>query len=177
MNLREAAQQALEALEKEPSDFSDWLRTMKAARTALRAALADEKNENTVQSTGGVHSRVSDGADRNVEAVTDCHDLEQARAVAISNLLAHFGITSANSDVNAVYLHKLLGDFLTAAIGCKKEGDKLSPPLEVEECGYPNCLSTNGCEKQCPAFPRIPDADTGKTSDHFADANKMVAVK
>ena len=42
MNLREAAQQALEALEKEPADFSDWLRTMKAARTALRAALEPE---------------------------------------------------------------------------------------------------------------------------------------
>ena len=45
-----------------------------AAMSGLRAALAEEKNENTVQSTGGVHSRVSDGANCGVEAVTDCHE-------------------------------------------------------------------------------------------------------
>ena len=39
--LRDAAQKALEALEKEPADYADWTRTMKAARAALRAALAE----------------------------------------------------------------------------------------------------------------------------------------
>ncbi len=44
--LREAAQQALEALEKEPADYADWTRTMKAARAALRTALAEQPRRN-----------------------------------------------------------------------------------------------------------------------------------
>lgn len=47
----------------------------------------------------------------------------------------------------------------------EKEGDKVSPPLKSEACEYPRCLSSSGCERQCPAFPRCKDADTGKTSD------------
>ena len=43
--LRDAAQQALEALEKEPADYADWIRTMKAARAALRTALAEQSAE------------------------------------------------------------------------------------------------------------------------------------
>ncbi len=43
--LRQAAQQALEALEKEPADYADWIRTMKAARAALRTALAEQPAE------------------------------------------------------------------------------------------------------------------------------------
>ena len=43
--LRDAAQQALEALEKEPADYADWVRTRKAARAALRAALAEQPAE------------------------------------------------------------------------------------------------------------------------------------
>ena len=43
--LREAAQQALEALEKEPADYADWTRTMKAARATLRTALAEQPAE------------------------------------------------------------------------------------------------------------------------------------
>lgn len=43
--LRDAAQQALEALEKEPADSADWIRTMKAARAALRTALAEQPAE------------------------------------------------------------------------------------------------------------------------------------
>ena len=68
--LRDAAQQALEALE----DIFGKNKVDVGAINVLRAALAKEQNENTVQSTGGVHSRVSDGADRGVEAVTDCHE-------------------------------------------------------------------------------------------------------
>lgn len=45
MNLREAAQRALEAMETEPGSFADWLRTMRAACTALRAALAEDVPE------------------------------------------------------------------------------------------------------------------------------------
>ena len=43
--LRDAAQQALEALEKEPADYADWVRTRKAARAALRTALAEQPAE------------------------------------------------------------------------------------------------------------------------------------
>lgn len=86
---------------------------------------------------------------RGNEPVTDCHGLEQARAAAASNLLAHFGITSADSDVNVAYLNKQLDDLLTAAICCKKDGDNLPSTLDRP-------------------------ADTGKTSDHFPDAAKMV---
>lgn len=74
MSLREAAQQALEALER--ADKISGYGNNRKAITTLRAALSEEKNENTVQSTGGVHSRVSDGANRGVEAVTDCHEKE-----------------------------------------------------------------------------------------------------
>jgi len=35
--------QALEALEKEPADYADWTRTMKAARAALRERLGETK--------------------------------------------------------------------------------------------------------------------------------------
>ncbi len=45
--LRDAAQQALEALEKEPADYADWIRTMKAARAALRTALAEQPEQET----------------------------------------------------------------------------------------------------------------------------------
>jgi len=44
---RAIVEQALEALEKEPADFSDWLRTMQAARTALRVALANHSGDAT----------------------------------------------------------------------------------------------------------------------------------
>ena len=43
--LRDAARQALEALEKEPADYADWTRTMKAARAALRTALAEQPEQ------------------------------------------------------------------------------------------------------------------------------------
>lgn len=46
--LRDAAQQALEALEKEPADYADWIRTMKAARAALRTALAEQPEQEPV---------------------------------------------------------------------------------------------------------------------------------
>ena len=44
--LRQAAHQALEALEKEPADYADWIRTMQAARAALRTALAEQPRRN-----------------------------------------------------------------------------------------------------------------------------------
>lgn len=44
---RAIVEQALEALEKEPADFFDWLRTMQAARTALRVALANHSGDAT----------------------------------------------------------------------------------------------------------------------------------
>lgn len=76
--LRLVCRQALAELEKEARSADDWLIMMKSARTLLRAALADEQQgtedgENTMQPTGGVHSRISDCAYRGVEAVTDCH--------------------------------------------------------------------------------------------------------
>lgn len=183
--LRAAGRQALDTLERAGEQLR-W-QSIGQAQHDLRAALAEDAMQRFTDEQQMIERGVKAWADvpnatvwvdelRGNQPVTDCHKLEQARAIAVSNLLAHFGIHSTDSDVNVAYINKQLGDFLTAAIGCKKEGDKLSPPLEVEECGYPNCLSTNGCEKQCPAFPRIPDADTGKTSDHFADANKMVAT-
>lgn len=49
MDLREAAQQALEALETEPESYADWLRTMKAARTALRSALSNTQDWDEVE--------------------------------------------------------------------------------------------------------------------------------
>lgn len=122
---------------------------------AARAALAEEAMQ-----------RLTD-EQQEIEAVTDCHDLNQARAAVVANLLAHFGINSANSDVNLAYLHKQLDDFLAASIGCSKGVGKLNLPLKVEECGYPNCLSTNGCEMQCPASPRSKDG-------HIPDATKMI---
>lgn len=135
--LRAAGRQALEALEEYQQKGAPFM-SCDAAVNVLRAAL---------------------------EPVTDYHGLEQARAVVISNLLAHFGITSADSDVNVAYLHKQLDDFLTASIGCNKESDNLSLPLKIETCEYPWCLSPSGCGRQCPAFPRDQSAITGETSD------------
>ena len=43
--LRDAAQQALEALEKEPAGYADGIRTMRAARAALRAALTEHPGQ------------------------------------------------------------------------------------------------------------------------------------
>lgn len=174
MNLREAAQQALDELiaadgmpicnETDSLDLSKTIEILRAALAntqdwdeveALRESLREHMAEihrlraagrqaiNTLflirDSATGLWGEDLDRcnnaldhliADFAEQPVTDCHDLEQARAVAISNLLTHFGITSANSDVNAVYLHKQLDDFLMAVIGCSKEGDKLSPPFD-----------------------------------------------
>ena len=181
--LRAAGRQALEALCL-PCDRWNRRQTeiINASLAALRAALAEDAMQ-----------RLTD-VQQEMEAVTYCHSLEQARAAVISNLLAHFSITSADSDVNLAYLNKQLDDLLEASIGCNKEGGKLAPPLKRgEECEYPRCLSPNGCERQCPAFPRCEDSDIGKKSDapetnfgnigqavdstradHIADANKMV---
>ena len=42
---REAMELALEALEKEPGDYVDFIKTMKAARSAIREALAETEQE------------------------------------------------------------------------------------------------------------------------------------
>lgn len=248
MDLRDAAQQALEFIVASNKDSPFWLvpaSNLNKTVTALRAALADTQDWDEVealraslrehmaeilrlraagrQALGAlqfclpliedygdeeqlaIHHKALAGlteyamqrltdVQQEMEAVTYCHSLEQARAAVISNLLAHFSITSADSDVNLAYLNKQLDDLLEASIGCNKEGGKLAPPLKRgEECEYPWCLSPNGCERQCPAFPRCEDSDTGKKSDvpetnfgnmaqavdstradHIADANKMV---
>lgn len=82
-------------------------------------------------------------------------------------------------DATMMKLHKKL-DRLA---GTWKMADAHIPDATkmVEECAYPECLSTNGCEKQCPAFPRskddhIPGATKMVASNHIADANKMVAT-
>lgn len=59
--LREAVRQALAALEKEASSFDGWLSMMQSARTALRAALAEDALQ-----------RLTD-VQQEMERVTDCH--------------------------------------------------------------------------------------------------------
>lgn len=144
--LRAVCRQALEPLEKEARSFEDWLNMMKAARTSLRAALA----EDATQRLTDVHQEM--------EAVTDRHDLKQARASVISNLLEHFGITSANSDVNVAYLHKQLDDLLTVSVGRSEEGDKLSPPLDAPETNFGNMAQA---------------VDSTET-DHIRNSTKMI---
>lgn len=197
MNLRKAAQEALEALEY-IDGYNGWVYVSEEIN-ALSAALADTQDWDEIEAlraslrehmaeihrlrAAGRHALEAleeyqqkgapfmscdaavDALRAALEPVTDYHGLEQDRAVVISNLLAHFGITSADSDVNVAYLHKQLDNFLTASIDCNKERDKLPPPLKIETCEYPWCLSTSGCGRQCPEFPRDQSAITGETSD------------
>ena len=141
-DLRTAAQQAFEALDQinSPLSFREVSR-VGVALSALRDALAEDAmqrltdEQQMIERGTKAWADVPDATDwveelRGNEPVADCHGLEQARAAATSNLLAHFGITSANSDVNVAYLHKQLDDFLTAAIGCNKGGDKLTRPSD-----------------------------------------------
>lgn len=97
--LEKAAQQALEALELAGMSHDVMLMSdppqdawkargvnwkLAEAMNALRAALAEEQNENTVQSTGGIHSRVFDRSDRGVEAVTERQDWDEIEALRAS---------------------------------------------------------------------------------------------
>lgn len=150
MSLREAAQRALEALTEINSPLLvREITRIGEAMSGLRAALAEDAMQRLTDEQQMIERGTKAWADvpdssawvnelRGNEPVTDRHDLEQARASAISNLLEHFGITSANSDVNVAYLHKQLDDFLTGSVGRSKDGWQLahSLPTLAVHVGY-----------------------------------------
>ena len=105
MNLREAAQQALEVLEKldEQELATGDLMWLGKEIGDLRSAL---------------------------EPVTTCHELyETACANATYKVIDYFCHTTACSDVNVTYIRKILDEFAEQAICCKG-GDKLSLPFD-----------------------------------------------
>mgnify|MGYP003652254974 CR=1 FL=1 len=100
MNLREAAQQALEILEEiHPGNMTPLAEgAWSTAITALRAALAEtamqrltdeqqeiENDSFDKQPASGIHLGVSDGADRDVEAMTDVQQEIEKTHTSVDN--------------------------------------------------------------------------------------------
>lgn len=133
-SLREAAQQALEAIESDTVKFSAWTEKMLAAQTALRAALESDDTEMLLRQHRFEIGRLRAALAEPVELLTDEDTvIELAKQAKVKPLLYDGKWAVENLDVFAALVaaherekHQAQIDFLSRAYDIlKKEVDEL----------------------------------------------------
>lgn len=172
-NLREAAQKALEALEDshqninpERSYAEDLTRQISGAITALRAALADTQDWNEVEALrASLREHMAEiqrlrAAGRQALEALENHTHEAQRIGRIA--VAINALRKALVELTEYAMQRLAAD--TRICTCHPADNPPKP--------CPRKYALSECREAALAEDRSADAD--KTSDHIADANKMV---